>query len=274
MVDTLTPTQEAHRLIASDRVEGTRVYNRAGDKLGSIKNFMVGKLSGQVEYAVIEFGGILGMGSDFYPIPWDMLHYDTDKGGYVVDLDRSRLEGAPHYTSANEPNWSDRAYGQRLCDALRALFGMIHRRGQLPEAQFQARLAAARDGVLRAGTEAWWHRYWQQAGLMRLTSADGAAQYFENVRMINLYADAAERGSSWPGSQAGVADLFDSSKRSRGYGLYFTIYLGSGAISPSLYGLVGDAMGLASVFVAMTLVSLAIVPLAGLYYLSRRPSQA
>ena len=64
--------------------------------------------------------------------------------------------------------------------------------------------------VLRAGTEAWWHRYWQQAGLMRLASADGAAQYFENIRMINLYADAAERGSTWPGSQAGVADLFDS----------------------------------------------------------------
>ena len=72
----------------------------------------------------------------------------------------------------------------------------------------------------------------------------------------------------------GVADLFDSSKRSRGYGLYFTIYLGAGAISPSLYGLVGDAMGLQSVFIAMALVSLAIVPLAGLYYLSRRPSQA
>src|SRR5438093_8810660 len=71
----------------------------------------------------------------------------------------------------------------------------------------------------------------------------------------------------------GVADLFDSSKRSRGYGLYFTIYLGSGAISPSLYGLVWDAMGLASVFVAMALVSLAIVPLAALYYICRPPRQ-
>jgi glycosyl hydrolase family 95 len=65
-------------------------------------------------------------------------------------------------------------------------------------------------GVLQAGTGAWWHRYWQQAGLMRLTSSDGSAQYFENLRMINLYADAAERGTTWPGSQAGVADLFDS----------------------------------------------------------------
>ncbi|HSZ41265.1 MAG TPA: hypothetical protein VK817_15025 [Trebonia sp.] len=63
---------------------------------------------------------------------------------------------------------------------------------------------------LRSGTSAWWHGYWQRAGLMQLTSSDGSAQYFENIRMINLYADAAERGSSWPGSQAGVADLFDS----------------------------------------------------------------
>jgi len=71
----------------------------------------------------------------------------------------------------------------------------------------------------------------------------------------------------------GVADLFDSAKRSRGYGLYFTIYLGSGAISPALYGLVGDTLGLHSVFMAMALVSLAIVPLAGLYHYSRRLSQ-
>jgi hypothetical protein len=76
--------------------------------------------------------------------------------------------------------------------------------------QMLAGTTQAPAGVLRADTEAWWHRYWQQAGLMRLTSADGAAQYFENIRMVNLYADAAERGSSWPGSQAGVADLFDS----------------------------------------------------------------
>jgi MFS family permease len=68
----------------------------------------------------------------------------------------------------------------------------------------------------------------------------------------------------------GVADLFDSTKRSRGYGLYFTIYLGSGAISPSLYGLVGDAWGLRSVFIAMALASLAVVPLAGLYHACRR----
>ena len=67
----------------------------------------------------------------------------------------------------------------------------------------------------------------------------------------------------------GVADLFDSTKRSRGYGLYFTIYLGSGALGPIIYGLVGDGYGLHSVFVAMAAATLAIVPVAGLYHLQQ-----
>ena len=100
MVDTLPAGQEAHHLIASDRVEGTKVYNRAGERLGSVKNFMVGKVSGQAEYAVIEFGGILGIGNDFYPVPWGMLTYDTEKGGYVVDLTREQLDDAPRHGAA------------------------------------------------------------------------------------------------------------------------------------------------------------------------------
>lgn len=115
MVDTLTPTtQETHRLIASDRVEGTKVYNRKGDKLGSIKNFMVGKVSGHAEYAVIEFGGILGMGNDYYPVPWDMLTYETDKGGYVVDLTQEQLDSAPRHGTAF-PEY-DHNYGRRIFD--------------------------------------------------------------------------------------------------------------------------------------------------------------
>jgi hypothetical protein len=58
----------------------------------------------------------------------------------------------------------------------------------------------------------WWHDYWQHVGLMRLSSADGAAQYLENIRTVSLYAAAAERGTVRPGSQAGVADLFDSAQ--------------------------------------------------------------
>lgn len=120
MVDTLDNTREVHRLIASDRVEGTKVYNHGGDKLGSIKNFMVGKVSGHVEYAVIEFGGILGLGNDYYPVPWHMLTYDTEKGGYVVDLTKDQLDKAPRH-GAEFPEY-DHNYGQRVFD----YYGMVY----------------------------------------------------------------------------------------------------------------------------------------------------
>ncbi|MBN8830212.1 MAG: PRC-barrel domain-containing protein [Sphingomonadales bacterium] len=103
---------ETNRLISSDKVEGTSVYNRAGEKLGSIRNFMVEKRGGKAEYAVLEFGGLFGLGADHYPIPWDMLDYSTDLGGYVVDIDKSRLENAPRYAS-EEPAY-DHVYGREV----------------------------------------------------------------------------------------------------------------------------------------------------------------
>jgi sporulation protein YlmC with PRC-barrel domain len=106
-------TDETSSLIASDKVEGTSVYNAKGEKLGSIYNFMVDKRSGEVEYAVLQFGGVLGLGSDYYPLPWDVLDYDTDKGGYRVDLDKSTLEKAPHYSAAKQPAF-DRTYGEQV----------------------------------------------------------------------------------------------------------------------------------------------------------------
>jgi sporulation protein YlmC with PRC-barrel domain len=78
-------------VISSDKVEGTSVYNMNGDKLGSIDDLMIDKTSGQIRYAVMEFGGFLGMGTDRYPIPWTMLKYDQQKDGYIVPLDKSKL---------------------------------------------------------------------------------------------------------------------------------------------------------------------------------------
>ena len=75
--DTHSPTHSPHRLIASNRVEGTAVYDRTGEKLGRIENFMVDKVSGRSEYAVMSFGGFLGIGDDHHPIPWSKLTYDT-----------------------------------------------------------------------------------------------------------------------------------------------------------------------------------------------------
>ena len=109
-------TDETDRLIASNKVEGTAVYNRQGERLGSVYNFMVDKRSGQVEYAVMSFGGFLGIGDSYHPMPWKSLTYDTSQGGYVVDLDKSRLQGAPSYSGSEAPDWSDPSYSRRIDD--------------------------------------------------------------------------------------------------------------------------------------------------------------
>jgi hypothetical protein len=94
-------------VISSDRVEGTSVYNGKGDKLGSIDHLVIDKRSGNVRYAVLEFGGLLGMGSDRYPLPWNLLQYDTEKEGYVVPIDKDRLKGAPRYRDDTRPVFDD-----------------------------------------------------------------------------------------------------------------------------------------------------------------------
>ena len=100
-------------VISSHKVEGTSVYNAAGDKLGSIDDLMIDKRSGQVRYAVMKFGGFLGIDTDRYPIPWNMLKYDTEKDGYVVPLDKSKLEKAPKYQYQDVPAY-DTTYGKRV----------------------------------------------------------------------------------------------------------------------------------------------------------------
>ena len=109
-------TDETSTLISSDKVEGTAVYNRAGEKLGSIHTLMIDKRSGKVAYAVMSFGGFLEIGDRYHPLPWSVLDYETSQGGYVVDLDRSKLEGAPTYGTSETPNWSDRRWGQQVHD--------------------------------------------------------------------------------------------------------------------------------------------------------------
>ena len=108
-------TRETSDLISSDKVEGTSVMNRKGEKLGSIESVMIEKRSGKVAYAVMSFGGFLGIGERYHPLPWRTLDYDTTKGGFVVDVTRSQLENAPHYARAENP-WTDRTYGRRVYD--------------------------------------------------------------------------------------------------------------------------------------------------------------
>jgi len=99
-------TDETLNLISADKVVGTAVYNRQGEHLGSVYSLMLNKLNGRVAYAIMSFGGFLGIGESYHPLPWRVLRYDPGLGGYVVDIDRRRLESAPSYTPANEPDWS------------------------------------------------------------------------------------------------------------------------------------------------------------------------
>jgi len=100
-------------LIAAEKVRGTNVYNLAGDKLGSVEDIMIDKASGRAIYAVMSFGGFLGMGEEYYPLPWATLKYDVQKGGYVVNLDKNQLESAPKYARGSEFEWTP-AYGREV----------------------------------------------------------------------------------------------------------------------------------------------------------------
>ena len=119
-----TGLNETNSLIASDRVEGTAVYNQQGERLGTIKNFMVNKRNGHAAYAVMSFGGFLGMGESYHPLPWEVLNYDNTLGGYVVNLTRDQMEGGPAYVDEERPDWGDPTYGRHVHDYYGVPYGI------------------------------------------------------------------------------------------------------------------------------------------------------
>jgi len=104
-----TLTHQSHSLIASDRVEGTPVRRSDGQKIGTIERLMIDKISGNVAYAVLSFGGFLGMGQKHAPIPWAKLSYDPALAAYHLDLSDDELRGAPAVAAGEEFDWGDRS---------------------------------------------------------------------------------------------------------------------------------------------------------------------
>jgi sporulation protein YlmC with PRC-barrel domain len=84
-------------LISSENVQGTNVYSPDGSKIGEVDHLMIDKGAGKVSYAVMSFGGFLGLGSNHYPLPWAALKYNTELGGYQTGVTESQLKGAPPY---------------------------------------------------------------------------------------------------------------------------------------------------------------------------------
>src|ERR1700750_1896209 len=112
MTSVRDPSETHGRMIAASKVNGTNVYNTAGEKLGSVYDVMIDKRSGNTEYAIMSFGGFLGIGDSYHPLPWRSLTYDARQGGYLVDIARSRLQGAPSYAASDTSRWDDPNYGR------------------------------------------------------------------------------------------------------------------------------------------------------------------
>lgn len=108
--DTTNPTG---RLIAAHQVQGTAVYDTALNKLGRIEDVMIDKISGRIAYVILTFGGFLGVGDRYYPLPWDKLSYNTEMGGYIVDVSREVLEAAPCYAEEGA-DWTDEAFARNV----------------------------------------------------------------------------------------------------------------------------------------------------------------
>lgn len=100
-----TLTKESSSVIGSDKVAGTEVYDRSGRHIGAIEKVMIEKVGGNVSYAVLSFGGFLGIGDDHYPLPWEKLKYDEELGGYRVDISKEQVEGAPKYRPGSDYDW-------------------------------------------------------------------------------------------------------------------------------------------------------------------------
>jgi sporulation protein YlmC with PRC-barrel domain len=84
--------------IPASRVTGTAVYNTTGERIGHVEDVMLDKLSDNIMFAVVGFGGFLGMGEKYHPVPWSLLDYDKAKGGYVVSLSKDVLKAAPAFS--------------------------------------------------------------------------------------------------------------------------------------------------------------------------------
>jgi hypothetical protein len=104
---------QAHgKFITSDRVQGTDVYSASErERIGEIHNLVIDKVSGNVAYADMTFGGFLGLGEGHYPIPWQALKYDTQLDGYVTGITERQLKRAPE---SGPPDQVDRAFEERL----------------------------------------------------------------------------------------------------------------------------------------------------------------
>lgn len=102
------------KLLSASTLTGDKVVNRAGENLGKIDDIMIDVREGRIGYAVLSFGGVLGMGDKLFAVPWNSLELDSDNKEFVLDLDKEMLENAPGFDKDNWPDFSDREWGTQV----------------------------------------------------------------------------------------------------------------------------------------------------------------
>jgi len=111
MTSTITSTTAGHApVLSASSIKGTKVLNPLGDDLGSIEDLMLHTDTGDVAYAVLSFGGFLGMGDKLFAIPWEALTIDTAAKSFVLDVDREKLEQAPGFDKNDWPSTADSSW--------------------------------------------------------------------------------------------------------------------------------------------------------------------
>ena len=106
-----------HKLISSNDVQGTEVYGAGNKNVGEIDHLIIDKLSGRVAYAVMSFGGFLGLGHSHYPIPWSALTFDKSLGGFRTNITEQQLRDAPQFS---DDSWEDRDWETKTHQHYRA----------------------------------------------------------------------------------------------------------------------------------------------------------
>ncbi len=101
------------RLVSSNKIEGTPVLTRDGDKLGAVAAFLIDRFDGQVDHVVVAMGGVLGLGSSYHPVPWCLLRFDPSRDGYVLSIDKAVLSSGPSFKAGGNELF-DAAYAARL----------------------------------------------------------------------------------------------------------------------------------------------------------------
>jgi sporulation protein YlmC with PRC-barrel domain len=112
--DTYTRKRNYRRVMSGSTLTGDNVVNAAGEDLGKIQDIMLDTPTGRVAYAVLSFGGFLGMGDKLFAIPWDQLSLDEENKRFVLNVNRAKLENAPGFDKDNWPDMADPSWGSRI----------------------------------------------------------------------------------------------------------------------------------------------------------------